>query len=1354
MSRRRRARRQQGRSSRKGGADRTPVSASLPAESHPDSATEQPEEEAWLAAAWRGSRAGARAGRGFHFQDVVGAWLASRLASGDLSADRLTPEGFDDLQLDGSDPVQIEVKSRQTRLGPFPLGDAATHIVDAWLRHSERFGKRVGDSRRLVLVFEQGLEGFEPTAERGLVETPLEHVLEAVEELRGALMTRIESRTGSSATVSALVADTALVVASWDDILGDTVRHIGAVVPLPPAGLQRVARDVRIRVAEAIDANAEVEYPDGSSLDRTGLVAGIHETAELVDLEAIEYALSRGICSPFTREPLDTGDAYYEGVSTQPGHVAAGLVVARPDLTARGVEALDKGRAVVFAGPSGVGKSAVLWALPFAVPGVLWFRVNRVSEGDTPHLERLLRAYGTSPRSPVGLLVDSAGRGRGDAWAELRESVARIPGAFLAGTARSEDLFSLGDLADCEVVTVSLDEEAAAAIHGGLLRRGATATPHWREAFEQSDGLTLEFTHLLTRGTRLREVIADQVADRLNPSRSLEFRVLTHVATADRWSASLPVHDLQAFLGADPVSLAAALRRLVEEHLLVEREGTLTGVHQLRSRALVDAIHEVPPPVLEDSILSVLGMLHGQELSRFAYEVLREEPQFEEVMLDVMEELVRDDVERLLACLRALELLDFYRQASAWAGVMERRNVAASQRPFVMWMATSESELPAFFPEEIRNALTDMLALPAQSSTRKSLLETAGLRGIATALADASSAESCQRLLMALRQASADWRPLLPALSPSTALTDFLENCPVDVLGECVAAAHDVSPEFAGEFVSAVGGREKLIERIRSFDPWIRELRIDTVDGDLVGVARYLFASESDQGDPRERSVELGRLLLRVFPDIVRVDVKPVLAGGGILESDGQELHSSGLVRKHDHTPSAVAWNRERVQLAQTLFGATETERLAKAGPLLADVAELLQDFGNAFVRNGAGGKASELSERNSRLMERARRLPPPTVAMPVIDGASTLNDGWSPPGDDLSALVADICGNVLPRATDPDAYVALSAYINETVLGRSIPAVKSQPWNLLGLDNPPEALDAIASSLSDLDAVVTELSVSPESARRLVGAGKSGPADRALARAADWARKQTDRRIAARRKGVAAELRSMGLAVDVFWSDGDRLKGESGNFAVTVEVASLADWEEALPDLAARVESLRVLGEMPLLVPLLRGHAVRVGLRKLGSKLFVVTDFGEFEQVLPCPLEERLSAQVLVAHSALDLCSALSVVGHEGELDERLATLLERSIRNVEAASEAIVELGDDAVIRALIEWLAELAQRIEDEWNGETQADQYAASFAEGVLGGGSREAELLGLALILSVQWDADPASALAMLESWTQ
>ena len=88
--------------------------------------------------------------------------------------DCIVPEGFDDLQLDADGPVQVEVKSRQGRLGPFPVAVAAKRIVDAWLRHVDRFGT----DRRLMVVLERGLEGWGNGIEQPVAEITLSSLIE------------------------------------------------------------------------------------------------------------------------------------------------------------------------------------------------------------------------------------------------------------------------------------------------------------------------------------------------------------------------------------------------------------------------------------------------------------------------------------------------------------------------------------------------------------------------------------------------------------------------------------------------------------------------------------------------------------------------------------------------------------------------------------------------------------------------------------------------------------------------------------------------------------------------------------------------------------------------------------------------------------------------------------------------------------------------------------------------------------------------------------------------------------------------------------------------------------------------
>jgi hypothetical protein len=107
-----------------------------------------------LVAHWQSSRAGARAGRGFHFQDAVGAWLAAQIAVGEIQATMLVPEGLEDLWLSGSLSIHVQVKSRVERLGPFPAWLASRHIMDACDRPVSR-----ATGGGLMVALERGVEG-------------------------------------------------------------------------------------------------------------------------------------------------------------------------------------------------------------------------------------------------------------------------------------------------------------------------------------------------------------------------------------------------------------------------------------------------------------------------------------------------------------------------------------------------------------------------------------------------------------------------------------------------------------------------------------------------------------------------------------------------------------------------------------------------------------------------------------------------------------------------------------------------------------------------------------------------------------------------------------------------------------------------------------------------------------------------------------------------------------------------------------------------------------------------------------------------------------------------------------------
>ena len=430
-------------------------------------------------------------------------------------------------------------------------------------------------------------------------------------------------------------------------------------------------------VAGASDVNATADYESRRRLTKTELVGTLQAAAEQVDVDSLEFAIKEGICEPLNLNVPIRDDRFYEGVATQPGHVAAGLVVPRPTVMGKILSGLDERSAVVITGPSGVGKSAVLWMVPEALPGVLWYRVKRLWSEDVPHLMRLVRAQRPSPDAPVGLLVDGAGTEGFSGWSRLRADLESEPGVVVLATAREEDLTTLGDLTGCVTVTVQLYEAAAETIYRGLRRRGATQTPHWIESFSLSNRLTLEFTHLLTRGQRLGDVIGQQIQRRLDEERDQELELLRLVSVAHRWSATLSTSDVKAACGMSDWDLQRTLTRLAEEHLIVERDGMVSGLHRLRSSAISESIHTQPPHDLNNTITEVLPLVQDQQLHRFVANLLRDVPSARATVIQTATR-ASTHLGRLTAYLEGLRLIDFHEVAKTWKNIADHHEIWAS----------------------------------------------------------------------------------------------------------------------------------------------------------------------------------------------------------------------------------------------------------------------------------------------------------------------------------------------------------------------------------------------------------------------------------------------------------------------------------------------------------------------------------------------------------------------------------------------------------------------------------------------------------------------------------------------------
>lgn len=1293
---------------------------------------------------WSGTRSGAWASRGFDFQHTVAAWLATRLIAGDLEGEALVPEGLEDITIESGASRHVQVKSRGEHLGAFPVGKASGDVVDAWLRHR----KRGGDSDSLTVVFERGVKG---EAELGEFDRPLRESLGQDSRLRKGIAVAAEKRGLVESDVHELFDGTVVCGVSWSYLDENSRTLLGATFErLRPSVLDYLVRELRTITAETARSNAPVDYAGRRSLNRNELLRRSQHFIEQVDLDALEAAVTHGICSPLSLTDELHDDRFYEGVSTQPGHVAAGLVVPRAELIGEAVTGVQETSSVILTGPSGVGKSALLWSIPHALPGVLWFRVNRLSPLDVPEVLRLCRSYRVSDANPIGLLVDAAGAGQFSGWSQLREEAAAIPGLFMISTARHEDLISLGDLSGCATITVALDENAAEVIFDGLHDRNATDSRHWREAFEQSGGLTLEFTHLLTRGERLSAVIGDQVRRRIVEQRNIELNLLSLSATADRWSATLPVDKAAEACGVTQIELREPLARLAEEHLLVERNGTISGVHQLRSTAISNAIHDQPPPTLDHTISRLLPVLAPEQVRRFVPNALRDEPELDRLIHELA---LREsgDLKKLAAYLRGLRLYDFYERAVKWTDIAERHGIPPANQPVAQFCAITGTVLPDLFPAEFNRAVSDMAASP-ESSRGSALIAAIGARQLAEDFVAIDDVDLANELLFEFQGSSVDITvESQSALLNSSPLGDAMQRASITQVANFLATANSLNPDLAQTLIQSCGGESEIEAKIRNADPWILDLRIDESSGEAVAYARVLHVSDATHGDPHDRVIKLGRLLLRCFPRTTHVDVKLLLPGGHDYQIGDYQFGSTGLRREYDHSELSVAWNQERMRVTNAVLGATDTERLSAALPLIEAAGRLTRVIGNAFVAADVRGiDTNQLAERINTLGEDANQIGPRLNGRPrVLDvardqGASSLTV------DPLSGLVTDLTGNVFPRLTKLDNPAALAAHLSDHVIAKSLHRAQEEPWHLLGYDMFPDSLRSLEADLYRLLAVVAALAADSSANVALVRAARAGRRESALGRAADAARSLTRRRLQARK----AELERVG--VDIGWrfrvhmptTDRYQLVPER---LIALDVSSLVTWGNALEEIVVALQAAGLPGEKFVLVPIRNGRPIESLTMSLIASLLPTGTLGPWATDLPQPHEIPLTEALDATVASVQVVSGVLALPEPRRAHDTVVQVLEDAKRELARSKGVIKQAAKDAVTEQIALFLVALEEELTNEESGNSTGGDIASQMLRTVTAGEQTELTIaLGAVRLMALEWDIDAHAAPQLFE----
>ncbi len=274
------------------------------------------------------------------------------------------------------------------------------------------------------------------------------------------------------------------------------------------------------------------------------------------------------------------------------------------------------------------------------------------------------------------------------------------------------------------------------------------------------------------------------------------------------------MRDIAERLPADNAALRVALARLLEEHLLTERGGSLRGLHELRSRYLMRATHRVPPPVLEDTVRDVIDFAGAAGLQPLLVRILRERTVSDDVAIDAIAQRVARDHEpvALAASLHALRLATLERMADRWRMVFAAERVPVSAAGAVALLFKTRTESSGLVREPIRRAVQRMRAIESPD-LRRDLIELAG-DSTSLALTDATSIGVAATVLAALGEVGsevaidpdqlarlADQAPLPDVRLLLDLLTQPRRGSPPTLLGR----SEDLTPCCAGSRLSGPG---------------------------------------------------------------------------------------------------------------------------------------------------------------------------------------------------------------------------------------------------------------------------------------------------------------------------------------------------------------------------------------------------------------------------------------------------------------------------------------------------------------------------------------------------------------------
>lgn len=1083
------------------------------------------DEESRHLEAWAKSRSGAWSGRGFTYQHLFTALILVRQWAGLAPNGYVVPEGLEDCVVERSGSTTwIQIKSR--RNGRFSKSEVQSVFAGVSSKAStvER-----GERTNGVVALEQPCSGLKALEVEDLFDatdgTPIVCTSPAREILK-LLTTRLR--------VAEIIA-------------------------------QGILSDLYFFVATCSAENAHLAFDQRRRISTTDVEKRIFERLEAEDPSAIESALRTLALQPVDLETPVREPGFYTGVKAKPGHLAAGLIVSRPEETRDIADRLMTRRQVLVSGQSGAGKSALLWLVARRLAVELrWFQVSGTATlGEAESIVRFVRARRPSEHSPLGLIFDELTSSNCDLWNVLARELRGMSSLFLIGAVRQENRPLVACESDTEFVPVHLSEELADNVWRELQQRQQTTWTHWREPFEQSGGLLLEYVHILTEGDRMAAVIDEQIRERERGGRTDELAIIRCTAALCSLGGEVDSHQLLAALGLDEQRCKTALRRLIDEHIVREsRPGVLGGLHSLRSEALLTASHDEIVHLRMDSLWASLAAATTETLPRIVHTLVANSADPGRTVLPQLARALgaTRDVDVWSAILTGLGLVTVERAVAFLIAELERESVPRAMWHFASMFADRGLDLPTFLEADgargLRVALDAYRNAPHVDLRRKCI----------EMLPDDSRAPVCESLTQANRLLSsliglAGGGPIRANL---TLDFDDAGECDIDELTALLSTAYEVEEAVAIEIVSALGGERTLLDWFYRQTPWSTQPTIDS-DGEHGRTVRsdWFLPAEQYQPDPHDTVCEICTKLLALSPTSDAAASDAVDPGGQRIQVGGYALWSKNIPRGNMHARTRVAWNvafRQITLAKSTLDSATVYAQ--KMTRLVKRTEVAFRAFTERWiVGKGVGDRlAKEIERVCSEVGAIAYAGPSSPAASMTVPESSDISD------DTLGALLTGVLGNLVSRIrklSDEQGPKGLASFgCNLAEQARTHRA--SDIWRMTA-SPPTRELEKLADRLQNVGFILHEIcdGDSSRTSREIRKATKRSGLDKRVQVASRRCLALANRRFSERQRRLEKELKAQGCRARCCTrplDESDSFRWPPREVAILIEVSDLVD--------------------------------------------------------------------------------------------------------------------------------------------------------------------------------------------------